>query len=84
MEGHFYCVHTMHFSEPTKIESFKNGLCEQTFGKLKLSQNQILNLCNITCDDICQISMSKTTEVIKHLAKFVTNCFEIRKPAITG
>ena len=28
LEGHFQCVHTIRFSEPTKIGSLKNGSCE--------------------------------------------------------
>ena len=43
---------------------------------------------NITCDNkkstFVSLLMSKTTEVIKNLARFVTNCFEIRKVAESG
>ena len=30
-EGHFQCVHTIRFSEPTKIGSLKNGSCERAY-----------------------------------------------------
>ena len=54
----------------------------------KTSRSKFFNDCNITCDDkkstFISLLVSKTTELIKHLARFVTNWFQMRKRAITG
>ena len=54
----------------------------------RTTRSKYFNNCNITCDNkkstFISLFLSKTTEVIKHLARFVTNPFEIRKLAITG
>ena len=52
----------------------------------RTSRSKFFNDCNITCDDkkstFISLLMSKTSKVIKNLARFVTNCFKIRKLAI--
>ena len=49
----------------------------------RTTRSKFFNGCNITCDDkkstFILLLMLKTTEVIKNLARFVTNFFEIRK-----
>ena len=54
----------------------------------RTTRRKFFNDCNITYGDkkstFISLLMSRTTEVIKQLARFVTNCFEIRKLAITG
>ena len=54
----------------------------------RTAKSKFFSDCNTTCDDkkstFISLLMSKTTEVIKYLARFVTNCFKITKVAITG
>ena len=54
----------------------------------RTTRSKFFNHCNITCDDkkstFISLLMSKTTKVIKNVARFVTNCFEIRKLHIAG
>ena len=54
----------------------------------RTTRSKFFNDCNITCDDkkstFISLLMSKTTEVIKNLARFVINYFEIRKLAVAG
>ena len=40
-EGDFYCVHTIQFSEPTKIRSLKSNRVNGHLRKLTLEESQV-------------------------------------------
>ena len=50
----------------------------QIFNTVK---REFFNDCNITCHDFYEVIFVKKPEVIKQLARFITNCFEMRKRA---
>ena len=81
----------------TDVSDSKCTLCDKIEDEIhfnvecqlyRTTRAKFFNDCNITCHDkrstFISLLMSKTTEVIKNLARFVTNCFEIRTLAITG
>ena len=71
----------------TDVSDSKCTLCDKIEDEIHFTiecqQKQILR--NITCVDknstlpFISLLVSKTTEVIKNFARFVTNCFEMRK-----